>query len=230
MAVFSGTRIFCLRIVAMIILQLEGIERRRCVHFLSSRNHIESYNCLTYLSSFHDKPSCPHGLYTILPIFILVAAFLMSLWASMSCKFLYRPQGTPNEFGFFSFYDQNTTPDYIYCMSWNKPWSGFDVWFNAAKTFSAIAATIGGLIMCGVFLTCCCSCGRVLAYWGTWGMVIAFLCQGFTMLIFASKECHDQNCSLNIDGIFSAVATVLWFLGAVIVSQLPVFLTDENVY
>jgi hypothetical protein len=160
-----------------------------------------------------------------------VAAFTLSFFASISCLFVYRPTASPVDFGFFSFYNgpDSQINDSLYCVKWDRPRDDFDMWFNAAKTFSAIAATIGGVTLLGVFATFCCSCGPILAYWGTWGMVACFFSQGFTMLVFVSQECGGK-CTLGTDGIFSAVAIVLWFLGAVVVSQLPVFLTDENMY
>jgi hypothetical protein len=149
----------------------------------------------------------------------------------VGCLFAYRQTGGDHtEFGFYSYYNsnQNIENDFSTCRNYDKNWGDFDLWFNAAKTFSSIAVTVGGLVMIGVLVSCCCSCGPVLAYWGTWGMVICGFSQGFTLLVLVSQECQSQ-CSLNTTGIFSMVAVVLWFLGAVVVSQLPVFL-DEDEY
>lgn len=172
------------------------------------------------------------------PILLTTLAFILSLYAHFSCRFVERDitispsagEGTGtsttlNAFslGIWSFMDPNVNG---FCYGYPST-IDFDPYFKTSRAMAPISAVLGGLVMINFWFSSCVgmqkSCWRFCAF----VLILTTVCEALTFLMFKSNLCTEQgsnfkfNCKLSTGGNLSIAACVLYFVAALSVCNTP---------
>lgn len=188
--------------------------------------------------------SLPYGNLTFAISLPLSLAFCMSLAAHNWCNFVSidmtvsgNSSGKSAIFntlgaGLWSYMGNGT----CYYYPENFP---FDSYFLTARAFAVLAATLGGLVMTYSWFSAC--VGFPSSVWRTMGLVLLLvcLCEGLTFLIFKSNVLcgeaeflfvsYSSECGLDWGAQNGIAASVLWFLGALVMLKAPEPLEPEPI-
>lgn len=156
-------------------------------------------------------------------MFILVIAFVTSVYSVATCDFLSVNilRDSNRSIGMFQFsfaFNTNELGSANTCNDYPEG-TEFDSSFTASKVFAVMAATIGGIAMLCMLLAAHWTMSRMALRIVTGVLLLCMLLQALTLVMLQSSACKGDTveCELSHGAVYSIVGAGYWFLGALAV-------------
>lgn len=188
----------------------------------------------------------PHGPYTILPTLLAATAWAFSLYQD-DCDYV---RVTGPIVGKLTHTDKDAAPYLVFGVqgyrepvfldgTWRLPDSCYtfetapaesglrnhknDLWWYVGDTATFLALVLGGSGAFFLLFSIGCRFSRATWKWAGYGVGMAAICQGMSLLFFVSELCQKNTCHLYGGSTTDIVAAVMWcFAALMILGRYPI--------